>query len=116
MALFSSLLSLIIPRAYAADASFWGVYCTAFGACGEGRTFLMDLAGRVATMVFMLIGGGCVLVIIYAAVRMVGSGIDDSGHTEAKKTITNAVVGLVLAIMAWSIVNYVGRLVTLIAG
>lgn len=114
--LLHAIIDFLVPHAEAADPGVWGIYCSAFGACGEGRTFLVDLAGRAVTMVFILIGSGCVLVVLYAAIRIVSSGIDESGHQEAKKMMTNATIGLVLAIMGWSIVSYVGRLVLLIAG
>ena len=105
MRLLTFLIGLVTDRASAADPNVWGIYCNTFGACGGGKTFLMDLAGRTATFIFQLVGGGAVLSVLYGSVRLVFGG--EGAKDEAKKIIQYALGGLVLAIMAWSIVWYI---------
>ena len=99
--LLSILFGLFAPTAHAADPNVWGIYCSTFGACGGGQTFLMDLAGRTATFVFQIVGGTVVLAVLYASVKLVVGG--EGAKDEAKKIIQYALGGLVLAIMGWSI-------------
>jgi len=114
MSFLHTLIGLFSERAWAADPSVWGAYCGTFGACGGGQTFLMDLAGRTATFVFQLVGGGAVLAVLYGSVRLVIGG--EGGKEEAKKIIQYALGGLILAIMGWSIVYYVEGLVRTATG
>jgi hypothetical protein len=116
MSFLSAILGFLSERALAADPSVWGIYCSTFGACGEGRGFLIDLAGRTATFVFQLVGGGAVLAVLYGSVRLVMSAGDESAKGEAKKIIQYALGGLVLAIMGWSIIFYVEKLIVGVTG
>lgn len=111
--LLSILLGFFSERAYAASP-YWNAYCTTFGACGGGQTFLMDLAGRTATFVFQLVGGGAVLAVLYASVKLIIGG--EGAKDEAKKIIQYALGGLVLAIMGWAIITYVGKLIIGVTG
>ncbi|MDO8468431.1 MAG: hypothetical protein Q7S29_01600 [Candidatus Peribacter sp.] len=112
--LFEILLGLFSQPALAADLGVWGAYCSTFGACGGGQTFLMDLAGRTATFIFQLVGGGAVLAVLYASVKLVTGG--EAAKDEAKKIIEYALGGLVLAIMGWSVITYVGQLIIGVTG
>lgn len=113
--LFSAIIGIFsVEPALAADSSVWGLYCSTFGACGGGQTFLMDLAGRAATFIFQIIGGGAVLAVLYASVKLVFGG--EGAKDEAKKIIQYALGGLVLAIMGWSIIWYVQGLVVSVTG
>lgn len=112
--LLSILLGFFSETAEAADPSVWGIYCNTFGACGGGQTFLMDLAGRTATFIFQLVGGGAVLAVLYASVKLVSGG--EGAKEEAKKIIQYAISGLVLAIMGWSIIGYVRGLIVGVTG
>lgn len=112
--LFSALFGLFVSTAFAADPGVWGAYCSTFGACGGGQTFLIDLAGRTATFVFQLVGGGAVLAVLYAAVKLVVGG--EGAKDEAKKIVQYALGGLILAIMGWSIIIYVEKLIVGVTG
>lgn len=114
MSILSVISGFFAQTAHAADPGVWGMYCSTFGACGGGQTFLMDLAGRTATFIFQLVGGGAVLAVLYASVKLVIGG--ESGKDEAKKIIQYALGGLVLAIMGWSIVWYVQGLIVSVVG
>ena len=67
----------------------------------------------VTNAALFLIGAISVLMLIYGGIRYTVSGGDTKQVTDAKNTILYAVVGIVVAIMAYAIVNFViGRLVT----
>jgi hypothetical protein len=54
-----------------------------------------------------LIGGIAVLMIIIGGIRYITSAGDQNGITAAKNTILYAVIGLVVAMLAYSIVHFV---------
>ena len=62
---------------------------------------------RILDTFTYIIGGVSVLVIIIGGIRYVTSGGEQAGITAAKNTILYAVVGLVIAILAYSIVHFV---------
>ncbi|MDD5623128.1 MAG: hypothetical protein PHI23_00240 [Candidatus Peribacteraceae bacterium] len=108
--LLSVIGTFLVEQAHAANSAFWGDYCSAFGTyCGDGRYFIIHLSDRIATMIFGVIGGGSVAAVIYAGVKLTISG--EQGKEEAKKIVTYALAGLVLAIMGSAIVRYVESLV-----
>jgi len=64
------------------------------------------LKNIISTLIF-LIGAISVLMIVIGGLRYVTSGGDSSGLTGAKNTILYAVIGLVVAISSFAIVNFV---------
>lgn len=62
---------------------------------------------NVINILLFIIGAAAVIMIIIGGIRYVVSGGDQGAVTGAKNTILYAVVGLVIAIMAYSIVNFV---------
>jgi hypothetical protein len=62
---------------------------------------------RILDTFTFIIGGVSVLVIIIGGIRYVTSGGDQAGITAAKNTILYAVIGLVVAMLAYSIVHFV---------
>lgn len=62
---------------------------------------------KIINLLLFLIGAIAVIVIIVAGIRYVVSGGDQGQITGAKNTILYAVVGLVVALMAFAIVNWV---------
>ena len=62
---------------------------------------------RILNILTFVIGAIAVLMIIVGALRYTISGGDSAGINSAKNTILYAVVGLVLAVMANAIVNFV---------
>lgn len=83
----------------AAGAGCGGQTGTLFG---EGGIFT-----TVTNVLLFIIGAISVLMIIYGGIRYTISGGDAAAVTGAKNTILYAVVGLVVAIMAYAIVNFV---------
>ena len=75
---------------------------------GDGSIFQ-----NITNAALFLIGAISVIMLIYGGIRYTISGGDTKNVTDAKNTILYAVVGIVVAIMAYAIVNFViGKLVT----
>lgn len=82
---------------------------TAIGGDTDGRRAgaFTGTIERVINVLLFIIGAAAVIMIIIGGIRYVVSGGDQSAVTGAKNTIIYAVVGLVIAIMAYAIVNFV---------
>lgn len=63
--------------------------------------------GQILTATFTLIGGLSVLFLLIGAVRYVTSNGDQGQITQAKNTILYAVVGIVVSLSAFTIVQFV---------
>ena len=69
---------------------------------GEGSVFQ-----TVTNVMLFLIGAISVVMLIYGGIRYTISQGDSTAVTNAKNTIMNAVIGIVIAILAFAIVNFV---------
>jgi hypothetical protein len=89
--------------------------CNGIGSIGGGNACTNDNAKnglsnflrQIINILLFIIGAIAVVMIIIGGLRYVLSGGDQSQITGAKNTILYAVVGLVVAIMAYAIVNFV---------
>lgn len=63
--------------------------------------------GSILSAVFILVGGLAVLFLLIGAVRYVTSGGDQSMVQQAKNTILYAVIGIVVSLSAFTIVQFV---------
>ncbi|MCX6728155.1 MAG: pilin [Candidatus Saccharibacteria bacterium] len=81
--------------------------------CAQGNqqpSNLFGLGGVFQTIVnisLYVIGAISVLMLIYGGIRYTTSGGDAKNVTAAKNTILYAIVGIVVAILAYAIVNFV---------
>jgi hypothetical protein len=76
--------------------------------CQErGQNVLPNRIEDVINLLLYIIGIASVLVIIIGGIRYVVSGGDPSAITSAKNTIIYAVIGLVVAVLSYAIVNFV---------
>jgi cytochrome bd-type quinol oxidase subunit 2 len=76
------------------------------GACNNN----MDLAhifGNIANFLTILIGAVSVIMIIVGGLRYVTSNGDQKNVTAAKDTILYAVIGVIVAIVAFAVVKFV---------
>lgn len=78
---------------------------------GNGKTLQQNIR-RVVNIILFLLGAIAVLMIILGGVRYVLSNGEASQVTAAKNTILYAVIGLVVAILAYAIVNFVVTQIT----
>lgn len=74
---------------------------------GDGSIF-----NTIVNVLLFVIGAISVIMLIYGGIRYTISGGDSSGVTAAKNTILYAIVGLVVAFLAYAIVNWVLGAVT----
>lgn len=103
-----SVFGQFIPSAKAIDFT---KYCAPLGVCGNGEAFFIIFAERAAMMILSLIGGVCVLVVMYGGLRLTASAGNDSARDEAKKAIFTALIGLVFAVMGAAIVQFVANFI-----
>ena len=119
MILFTNAKALIVSKAYAQSENLRNAfrgYCEILHTqCGSGRTFLAALALRAGQFFAVLIAGAAILAIIYGSVRLITSAGNDQGKEEAKKVITTAIIGLLLALAAESIFTFIGTVMGLIS-
>lgn len=66
-----------------------------------------DLAKDLVNIMLFAVGILAVIMLIWGGIRYVLSGGDSGAVSSAKKTILYAVVGLIVAILAYAIVNFV---------
>lgn len=74
---------------------------TGVGNCTNG------LFTTIINIMLYLIGALSVIMLIYGGIRYTISGGDSSAVTSAKNTILYAIVGIVVALLAYAIVNFV---------
>ena len=85
-----------------------GTWDDTSGTCSKAgeKSFPQALA-QIANVLLFIIGAIGVIVIIIGAIRYVASGGDQTAVTAAKNTILYAVIGIVVAFMAYAIINFV---------
>lgn len=66
-----------------------------------------DMVKNILNILFMIIGILAVIMIVVGGFRYVLSAGDSSAVTAAKNTILYAVIGLIVALLAFAIVNFV---------
>ena len=105
---------LVSPTTYAASCSTDASSGLAGGAgCAQGADQPPELFGdggifqTVTNVLLFIIGAISVIMLIIGGIRYVVSGGDSSAVTSAKNTILYAVVGIVVAILAYALVNFV---------
>jgi hypothetical protein len=116
MALGLSFMGSMAQPALAVDTS-GGAAGGASSAQGTGQP--PELFGgtgifqKIVNIALFIIGAVAVLMLIYGGIRYTVSGGDSKNVTAAKNTILYAIVGIVVAILAYAIVNFViGGLIT----
>jgi len=81
--------------------------------CAKGKDQSPKLFGRngifqtVTNVLLFLIGAVSVIMLIVGGIRYVLSGGDSTAVTAAKNTILYAVIGIIVALLAYAIVNFV---------
>ena len=82
--------------------------------CAQGNSQPADLFGgdnsifrRITNILLFLVGAISVIMLIIGGIRYVISGGDQNQVTSAKNTILYAIVGIVIAFLAYAAVNFV---------
>lgn len=85
-----------------------GVTCLFTGSCDDGEEGIFT---TIINVMLYIIGAIGVVMLIYGGIRYTTSGGNATYVTAAKNTILYAIVGIVVAMLAYAIVNFViGRL------
>ena len=80
---------------------------TAIGGGSGGKFDLGGMINFVINIMLFVIGAASVIMIVVGGIRYTLSNGDSSAITGAKNTILYAVIGLVVALLAYAIVNFV---------
>jgi hypothetical protein len=81
--------------------------------CAKGASQQSDLFGSngvfktITNVLLFIIGAISVIMLIIGGIRYVVSGGDSGAVTSAKNTILYAIIGIVVAILAYALVNFV---------
>jgi hypothetical protein len=85
---------------------------TGNGDTAGGVTGVAGILLNIARIVVYIVGALAVLFLVYGGVMYLTAGGDDGKVKSARAIITNAIIGLVIAIVAFSIVTIVQGLVS----
>ena len=77
------------------------------GTDGKSTCGIGDVIKQVINILLFIIGSLSVIMIIFGGIKYVISNGDSSQITSAKNTILYAVIGLIVALLAYAIVNFV---------
>lgn len=75
--------------------------------CGGGEAGLTTTIHGVIRVLLFVVGVAAVIMLVIGGIRFVLSGGDSQAAAAAKNTVIYAVIGLIVAVLAWAIVNYV---------
>lgn len=110
LALGVTVADTFVAQPVAAQAE-GGISEGANSAKGEGQSD--DLFGpegvfsKITNAALFVIGAVSVLMLIYGGIRYTISGGDSKAVTDAKNTILYAIIGIIVALLAYAIVNFV---------
>ena len=62
---------------------------------------------RITNTVLLIVGLISVIMLVYGGLRYILSGGDSKKVTDAKNTVLYAIIGLIISLLAYSIVNFV---------
>jgi heme/copper-type cytochrome/quinol oxidase subunit 2 len=74
---------------------------------GTTADALPDNIKTIINLMLYIVGIASVIMLVFGGIRYTTSAGNDSNLTKAKQTITYSIVGLVVAILAFAIVNFV---------
>lgn len=107
-------LSFIAPASLASAACDTSNLDAQSGAnCAQGNNTPTTLFGQesifttVVNILLFLVGAIAVIMLIYGGIKYVTSGGAQDQVTSAKNTIMYAIVGIVVALLAFAVVNFV---------
>jgi len=105
------LTALALPAQVAAQTSGWSGVCVAGDITGGEDVATLQglqcLIGNFLTVILALIGLGAFVMIIIGSFRWMLSGSNPKGAEQAKNTITFAVIGIVVALSGFIILNLI---------
>lgn len=107
MAVFTLSVGVLTPASvYAVDPGS-EIQKGVNGAGGGGAVPLRDRLKDIVNVLLFILGAIAVIMIVVGGIRYTLSGGDSSQTKAAKDTVLYSVVGLIVAILAYAIVNFV---------
>lgn len=109
----AAAVTLMAGRVMAAEAGGASNPAQAGANTAKGSGMPSELVGvngvftRITNTVLYAVGIISVIMLIYGGLRYVISGGDSKKVTDAKNTIMYAIIGLIISILAYAIVNFV---------
>ena len=107
----TGLGALICPSTSRALASAISIQEGADAARAEGMpTELIGNNGvfsRITNTILLIVGLISVIMLVYGGLRYILSGGDSKKVTDAKNTVLYAIIGLIISLLAFAIVNFV---------
>lgn len=73
----------------------------------QGANNLTTIIENVINILLFIVGVGAVIMLIIGGIRYVVSAGDQQAVANAKNTILYAIVGIVVAVLAWAAVDFV---------
>lgn len=108
---FAAVVGLSTVQPVAAQGIDGGIAGGASSAKGDGQPDNLDgqegMFKRITDVMLFLTGAVSVIMLIIGGVRYVLSSGDQGAVTSAKNTILYAIVGIIVTILAYAIVNFV---------
>lgn len=89
------------------DEVHGGVSGVGGGSTASGTSEVRAVIYTVVNILLFLVGSFAVIMIVIAGFRFVTANGDANTVSQAKNTIIYSVIGIVVAIMAWGIVNFI---------
>lgn len=75
--------------------------------CKDKDKNITDTVKTAINVILYILGSAAVIMIIYSGILYVMSGGDENNVKKAKSTLMYSVIGLVVALLAYAIVNFV---------
>ncbi|PIS20803.1 hypothetical protein COT52_01820 [candidate division WWE3 bacterium CG08_land_8_20_14_0_20_43_13] len=110
---YSLLIALLFPRCVSAAAADCASYMTGRPDNTPNIKGVFCLVASTVNVAVMFTGGIAMVAIIISGARLMNSKGDPKKLASAKEALTWSVAGLVLALLAISIITFLGRLVGL---
>lgn len=108
----SSLSLLTSGAIYAQDTSGGVGGGISAANTGENPTDLQTVIQNVIRVLLFIVGVAAVIMLIVGAIRYAVSAGDQQAVANAKNTILYAIIGVIVAVLAWVAVDYVFRVLT----
>lgn len=108
-------LSMVTPAAHAANdnCSTDNLSVSSGASCAQGNQTPTELVGdggiftTIVNIMLFLVGAVAVIMLIIGGIRYVTSGGSQENVTAAKNTIMYAIIGIVVALLAYAVVQFV---------
>lgn len=108
----ASALSLRVPTTVVATTPQQAIcngvgLSNASGSCGDNGLQIGNVLGAVINLLTTIVGVAAVIMIIISGLRFITSGGDSSKVASAKSALIYAIIGVVVVVLAQTIVHFV---------